>query len=184
MKGTETKLKGCFILEPQVFIDDRGYFFESYNFDKVKEILGYAPTFVQDNQSKSTFGVVRGLHMQSGEHSQAKLVRVIEGKVLDIAVDARLNSPTFGEWVAVELSAENQKQLFVPRGFLHGFSVLSESATFFYKCDNVYNKASENGVNPLDATLNIDWGLQLDEMTLSSKDEEAQSFKSFKEVLR
>lgn len=184
MKGTETKLKGCFILEPQVFTDDRGYFFESYNTDKLKEILGYSPIFVQDNQSKSTFGVVRGLHLQSGAHAQAKLVRVIEGKVLDVAVDARVSSPTFGEWVAVELSAENQKQLFVPRGFLHGFSVLSETATFFYKCDNGYNKASENGVDPLDAALNIDWGLNLDEMTLSSKDQDAQSFQSFKDALR
>ena len=182
MKGKETKLKGCFILEPQIFKDDRGYFFESYNEDKLSKILGHSPKFVQDNQSRSTFGVVRGLHLQSGEHAQAKLVRVIEGKVLDIAVDARFNSPTFGQWVAVELSADNQRQLFIPKGFLHGFSVLSEHATFFYKCDNGYNKASENGIYPLDKELNIDWGLQLEEMILSAKDEEAPSFQSFKKL--
>ncbi|RZK00211.1 MAG: dTDP-4-dehydrorhamnose 3,5-epimerase, partial [Flavobacterium sp.] len=146
MKAIQTKLKGCFILEPAVFADDRGYFFESYNEDKLRDILGYSPKFVQDNQSRSSQGVVRGLHLQSGIHAQAKLVRVIEGAVIDVAVDARVDSPTFGEWVAVELSAENKKQFFVPRGFLHGFSVLSENATFFYKCDNFFNKASETGV--------------------------------------
>ncbi|WP_291062644.1 MULTISPECIES: dTDP-4-dehydrorhamnose 3,5-epimerase [unclassified Empedobacter] len=180
MKATETKLKGCFILEPTVFEDSRGYFFESYNENKIEEILGYKPTFVQDNQSKSSYGVVRGLHMQAGEHAQAKLVRVVEGAVIDVAVDVRPNSETYGQSVAVELSAENKKQLFIPRGFLHGFSVISDSATFFYKCDNGYNKASENGVNPLDQELNIDWQIPSDKMIISEKDEEAQSFGEFK----
>ncbi|MGV0922702.1 dTDP-4-dehydrorhamnose 3,5-epimerase [Empedobacter tilapiae] len=180
MKVTETKLKGCFILEPTVFEDSRGYFFESYNENKLEEILGYKPTFVQDNQSRSSYGVVRGLHMQAGEHAQAKLVRVIEGSVIDVAVDVRPNSETYGESVAIELSADNKKQLFIPRGFLHGFSVISEKATFFYKCDNNYNKASEDGVNPIDDELNIDWQIAIDQMIISEKDQEAQSFSTFK----
>lgn len=180
MKGIATKLEGCFILEPQVFEDERGYFYESFNQTKISEILGFSPNFVQDNQSRSQYGVVRGLHLQTGEHAQAKLVRVIEGKVLDIAVDVRSDSPTFGQWISVELSAENKRQLFIPRGFLHGFSVLSDHATFFYKCDNGYNKESENGVNPLDIDLAIDWQIPLDQMILSEKDQEAQSFETFK----
>ena len=180
MNAIETKLKGCFILEPTVFEDERGYFFESYNENKMEQILGYKPTFVQDNQSKSSYGVVRGLHMQAGEHSQAKLVRVVEGAVIDVAVDVRPDSPTYGESVAVELSADNKRQLFIPRGFLHGFSVISETATFFYKCDNGYNKASEDGINPIDADLAIDWQIPADKMLLSEKDKEAQSFHDFK----
>jgi dTDP-4-dehydrorhamnose 3,5-epimerase len=183
MIATETKLRGCFVLEPSVFNDDRGYFFESYNEEKLKTILGYSPHFVQDNQSKSTYGVVRGLHLQAGTYAQAKLVRVIEGAVLDIVVDVRPDSATFGEWFSIELSLANHKQLFIPRGFLHGFSVLSETATFFYKCDNVYNKAAENGINPLDASLQIDWRIALNDMILSDKDKEAQSFESFKGLL-
>lgn len=179
MKGIETKLKGCFILEPTVFEDERGYFFESFNENKLEAILGFKPSFVQDNQSKSSYGVVRGLHMQAGEHSQAKLVRVVEGAVIDVAVDVRKDSPTFGQSVAVELSAENKRQLFVPRGFLHGFSVVSESAVFFYKCDNGYNKESEDGVNPLDRDLAIDWQLESKDMILSEKDKEGQSFSDF-----
>ena len=180
MNATETKLKGCFILEPTIFEDERGYFFESYNENKIETILGYKPNFVQDNQSKSSYGVVRGLHMQTGEHSQAKLVRVVDGAVIDVAVDARPDSPTFGQSVAVELSADNKRQLFIPRGFLHGFSVISETATFFYKCDNGYNKASENGVNPLDESLDINWQIPADQMILSEKDKDAQSFQTFK----
>ncbi|WP_313581544.1 dTDP-4-dehydrorhamnose 3,5-epimerase [Chishuiella sp.] len=180
MKATETKLKGCFILEPTVFEDSRGYFFESYNENKIKEILGYVPNFVQDNQSNSSYGVIRGLHIQEGDYAQAKLVRVVEGSVIDVAVDVRPESETFGQSVAVELSAENKKQLFIPRGFLHGFSVISEKATFFYKCDNGYNKSSENGVNPLDPELRIEWGIPEDKMIISEKDLEAQSFDSFK----
>ncbi|RLZ10504.1 dTDP-4-dehydrorhamnose 3,5-epimerase [Faecalibacter macacae] len=180
MNAIETKLKGCFILEPTVFEDERGYFFESYNENKMEQILGYKPTFVQDNQSKSSYGVVRGLHMQAGEHSQAKLVRVVEGAVIDVAVDVRPESPTYGESVAVELSADNKRQLFIPRGFLHGFSVISDTATFFYKCDNGYNKESEDGVNPIDVDLNIDWQISADKMLLSEKDKVAQAFADFK----
>lgn len=180
MKGIETKLKGCFILEPTVFEDERGYFFESFNENKLEAILGYKPSFVQDNQSKSSYGVVRGLHMQAGEYAQAKLVRVIEGTVIDVAVDVRKDSPTYGQSVAVELSAENKKQLFIPRGFLHGFSVVSDTAVFFYKCDNGYNKESEDGIHPLDTDLAIDWQLQAERMLLSDKDKEAQSFSDFK----
>lgn len=181
MKATETKLKGCFILEPTVFEDSRGYFFESYNENKLEEILGYKPSFVQDNQSNSSYGVIRGLHMQAGEYSQAKLVRVVEGSVIDVAVDVRPESETYGQSIAVELSAKNKKQLFIPRGFLHGFSVISDQATFFYKCDNSYNKSSENGVNPLDSQLDIDWGISEDKMIISDKDKEAQLFKEFTE---
>lgn len=176
MKYTETKLSGCFILEPAVFEDERGYFFESYNENRLTAILGHNPHFVQDNQSKSQFGVVRGLHRQTGEHAQAKLVRVLEGCVLDVAVDVRPDSPTYGQHVAVELSAENKKQMFVPRGFLHGFAVLSEQAVFSYKCDNNYNKEAEDGVHPLDAQLGIDWQIPVDQMILSQKDQEAQNF--------
>lgn len=183
MKATETLLTGCFILEPNVFEDDRGYFFESYNTNSLASILGFSPNFVQDNQSKSSYGVVRGLHMQTGEHGQAKLVRVLEGRVLDVAVDVRKGSPTFGQFVAVELSAENKKQLFIPRGFLHGFSVLSEAAVFSYKCDNFYHKEAENGINPLDADLSIDWGVTPGQVLLSDKDREAQSFAAFRSAL-
>ncbi len=179
MKGIETHLKGCFIIEPTVFEDSRGYFYESYNEAKLEEILGYSPKFVQDNQSKSSYGVVRGLHMQSGDFQQAKLVRVVEGEVIDVAVDVRKDSPTYGQHVAVRLSAENRRQLFIPRGFLHGFSVVSETATFLYKCDNVYNKESEDGVYPLDKFLDIDWGVAKEEMIISDKDQEAQSFETF-----
>ncbi len=180
MNAIETKLKGCFILEPTVFEDERGYFFESYNENKFEQILGYKPTFVQDNQSKSSYGVVRGLHMQAGEYSQAKLVRVVEGAVIDVAVDVRPGSETYGQSIAVELSAENKRQLFIPRGFLHGFSVISKSAVFFYKCDNGYNKESEDGVYPLDKDLAIDWQIPVDEMILSDKDKQAQTFEFFK----
>ncbi|WP_185213181.1 dTDP-4-dehydrorhamnose 3,5-epimerase [Sphingobacterium mizutaii] len=176
MKAIETILKGCFIIEPSVFQDSRGYFFESYNQIKFEELTGLNPVFLQDNQSKSSYGVIRGLHQQTGEFAQAKLVRVLEGKVLDIAVDVREGSETYGEHVAVELSEENNRQLFIPRGFLHGFAVLSDSATFFYKCDNVYNKESEDGVNPLDQTLAVDWEVPLEDMILSEKDKNARSF--------
>ena len=177
MKIIATKLKGCFLIEPAVFEDERGYFFESFNEKKLQEVLGYAPRFVQDNQSKSSYGVVRGLHQQLGNSAQAKLVRVVEGTVLDVVVDARKNSPTYGQSLAVELSAENKKQLFIPRGFLHGFSVLSKEAVFFYKCDNFYDKDAEAGVHPLDPDLQIDWKIAVDEMILSEKDKNAPMFK-------
>jgi dTDP-4-dehydrorhamnose 3,5-epimerase len=176
MKVIETKLKGCFILEPTIFEDSRGYFFEAFSKAKFEEVTGVNSDFVQDNQSKSSYGVVRGLHQQVGEYAQAKLVRVLEGKVLDVAVDVREGSPTYGEHVAVELSAENNRQLYIPRGFLHGFAVISETATFFYKCDNIYNKASEDSVHPLDGTLAVDWQIPLNEIILSAKDEGARAF--------
>lgn len=170
MNIQETKLKDCFILEPRKFEDERGYFFESFNEKTFNELTDTNTHFVQDNQSFSTKGVIRGLHAQAGAHAQAKLVRVLKGEVIDVAVDARPNSPTFGLHVAVHLSAENNKQLFVPRGFLHGFSVLSEEAVFFYKCDNFYNKESEQGVLYNSPELNIDWGIDTKSEILSEKD--------------
>lgn len=177
MNVTETKLKGCFILEPAKYGDSRGYFFESFNEQTFNKLTGTRTHFVQDNQSYSTRGVLRGLHAQSGEHAQAKLVRVVQGEVLDVAVDVRPDSLTFGQHVAVKLSADNNLQLFVPRGFLHGFVVLSDVATFFYKCDNFYNKASECGIYPLDKDLGVDWEIPLEDIILSEKDKEAPSFK-------
>ncbi len=177
MKVIETKLEGCFILEPDKYGDSRGYFMESFNENTFNELTATKIHFVQDNQSYSTRGVLRGLHAQAGEHAQAKLVRVLEGEVIDIAVDVRPDSYTFGQYVAVNLSADNNLQLFVPRGFLHGFVVLSETATFFYKCDNFYHKESECGVNPLDEDLAVDWQIPVDEMILSEKDQSAPTFK-------
>ncbi|MGB5273412.1 MAG: dTDP-4-dehydrorhamnose 3,5-epimerase [Flavobacteriaceae bacterium] len=170
MKVTETKLKGCFILEPKVFVDDRGYFMESYNEELFNDSIGRKVLFVQDNQSFSTKGVVRALHRQIGEHAQAKLVRVLQGCVLDVAVDMRTDSPTYGQHVAVELSYENRKQLFIPRGFAHGFVALSDTVEFFYKCDNYYNKASERGIIYNDTTLNINWILPQEQLFISEKD--------------
>jgi dTDP-4-dehydrorhamnose 3,5-epimerase len=170
MKVTETKLKGCFILEPKVFVDDRGYFMESYNEELFNDSIGRKVHFVQDNQSFSTKGVVRALHRQIGEHAQAKLVRVLQGCVLDVAVDMRTDSPTYGQHVAVELSYENRKQLFIPRGFAHGFVALSDTVEFFYKCDNYYNKAAERGIIYNDITLNIDWILPQEQLIISEKD--------------
>ncbi|WP_419213226.1 dTDP-4-dehydrorhamnose 3,5-epimerase [Maribacter sp. X9] len=166
----ETKLKGCFVLEPNVFSDNRGYFFESYNEEKFAKGIGTKIDFVQDNQSFSSHGVIRAIHYQLGEHSQAKLVRVLSGKILDVAVDLRGDSPTFGQHFSIELSAENKKQLFIPRGFGHGFSVLSETAEFFYKCDNFYNKESEGGIVYNDTTLAIDWQLAPKSIKVSEKD--------------
>jgi dTDP-4-dehydrorhamnose 3,5-epimerase len=178
MHVVETKLKGCFILEPKKFGDSRGYFMESFNAQTFQELTGVETQFVQDNQSYSSKGVLRGLHAQAGAHAQAKLVRVLQGAVLDVAVDIRQGSETYGQYVAVELSEENNKQLFVPRGFLHGFVVLSDTATFFYKCDNYYHKDAECGIHPLDETLGIDWKLPVEELILSDKDQEAPSFKA------
>ncbi|MBP1838696.1 dTDP-4-dehydrorhamnose 3,5-epimerase [Formosa algae] len=170
MTVTETKLKDCFVLEPQVFGDKRGYFLESYNAETFNKLTGLNVTFVQDNESFSSRGVLRGLHYQLGEHAQAKLVRVVKGEVLDVAVDIRIGSPTFGQHVAVKLTEENKKQLFVPRGFAHGFVVLSETAIFSYKCDNFYNKASEGGIIYNDKTIDIDWKINESEMLISEKD--------------
>ena len=170
LKFTETKLKGCFILEPKIIKDERGYFMESFNEKTFSEGVGQKVTFVQDNQSFSTKGVLRGLHYQTGEHAQAKLVRVLQGEVLDVAVDIRPNSKTFGQYEAIVLSSENQKQFFVPRGFAHGFLVLSETAVFFYKCDNFYNKESEGGIDFNDKTIGIDWQFPLENLIISEKD--------------
>ena len=170
MTATETKLKGCFIIEPQVFKDNRGYFFESFNQDSFNELIGEAIDFVQDNESFSSKGVLRGLHFQKGGYAQAKLVRVVKGKVLDVVVDMRKNSPTFSKHFSIELSEENKTQLFVPKGFAHGFIVLSETATFSYKCDNFYDKASEQGLRYDDPSLGIDWKLPSNELIVSDKD--------------
>jgi dTDP-4-dehydrorhamnose 3,5-epimerase len=170
MTFTETKLKGCFILEPTIFRDDRGYFMESFNKARFDEVVGARVNFVQDNQSFSTKGVLRGLHYQIGAYAQAKLVRVLNGSVLDIAVDLRKKSATFGHYLAVELSAENKKQMYIPKGFAHGFVVLSDAADFFYKCDNYYNKESEGGIYYADPSLAIDWKLPLDQLIVSGKD--------------
>jgi len=177
MQAQETALKGCFILEPRVFKDDRGYFFESFNKQTFDELVGQNVHFVQDNQSFSQYGVIRGIHFQKGAHAQAKLVRVLEGEVLDVAVDLREGSPTYGQHVAVRLNAENNRQLFVPRGFGHGFSVLSETAVFAYKCDNYYQKASEGGIVYNDPTLAIDWGIPKEKIQVSEKDLNLSIFK-------
>lgn len=169
MKAIKTEIDGVYILEPRVFEDARGYFFESYNKESLKE-QGIDYDFIQDNQSKSLYGTVRGIHFQKGEYAQAKLVRVLEGKVLDVAVDLRQGSKTFGKHVAVELSAENNLQLLIPRGFGHGFAVLSEMAVFAYKCDNVYCKAAEGGLRFNDQDINIDWKIDEKDAILSEKD--------------
>ncbi|MBR1778230.1 MAG: dTDP-4-dehydrorhamnose 3,5-epimerase [Alphaproteobacteria bacterium] len=169
MPFIETKIPGVIIFEPRIFSDDRGYFFETYNENVFKE-AGIEAKFVQDNQSKSSYGVIRGLHFQKGEHAQAKLVRVLQGSVLDVAVDLRPGSNTFGQYVAVELSDVNNLQLFIPRGFAHGFSVLSRTAVFSYKCDNFYCKESEGGINCADPELGIDWHVPLESACLSEKD--------------
>lgn len=182
LKYTETKLKGCFILEPKIIKDERGYFIESFNERTFNEGIGQKVTFVQDNQSFSIKGVLRGLHYQCGEHAQAKLVRVLHGEVLDVAVDLRPNSETFGQYEAVLLSAENQKQFFVPRGFAHGFLVLSETATFFYKCDNFYNKESEGGLIYNDKTVNIDWNFPFQDLIISDKDKVLPNLQNAKKL--
>lgn len=169
MKAISTELEGVVIIEPQLFGDERGYFFESYS-QRVFDELIRPIRFVQDNESKSRRGVLRGLHFQKGKFAQSKLVRVISGCVLDVAVDIRRGSPTFGRHVAVELSGENHRQLFVPRGFAHGFSVLSEEALFQYKCDNFYAPQAEGAIAWDDPDLDIDWGLAPDEVLLSPKD--------------
>ena len=170
MNVIDTDISGVKILEPRIFGDARGYFFESFRASDVDSLLGCHVEFVQENQSRSCRGVVRGLHFQLPPHAQAKLVRVVEGTVLDVAVDLRRNSPTYGRHVAVELSAANCRQLFIPRGFAHGFAVLSDFATFIYKCDNYYAPQAEGGILWNDPTVAIDWRLRPDEIILSEKD--------------
>ncbi len=169
MKVIKTDIEGVVIIEPTLFGDERGYFFESYSQQKFDELVRPI-RFVQDNESKSKYGVLRGLHFQKGKYAQSKLVRVVEGRVLDVAVDIRRGSPTFGKYVSVELSAENKRQFFVPRGFAHGFVVLSPTATFQYKCDNLYAPSEEGSVIWNDPTIAIDWGVKSEDIILSAKD--------------
>lgn len=165
-----TPIPGLLVFEPQVWADERGYFFEAFNAQTFKA-AGIEANFVQDNQARSTFGVLRGLHYQLDSFAQAKLVRVLEGEVLDVVVDIRPQSPTYGQSYSIRLSAENKKQLFVPKGFAHGYVVLSPTAEFFYKCDNFYSKAHEGGIHYNDPQLQIDWGIDLNEAILSEKDQ-------------
>ena len=176
MNVIETGIPGLLILEPRVFGDSRGYFFEAYNLEAFREAVGEVD-FVQDNESRSSYGVVRGLHFQKGEWAQAKLVRVVEGRVLDVAVDLRPGSPTYGRHASVELTGENHRQLFIPRGFAHGFSVLSETAVFQYKCDNYYHPEAEGAVAWDDPDLAIDWQIPADRVLLSVKDRNHPLFK-------
>ena len=176
MKVKSTPLKNCYIIEPTVFEDDRGYFYEKFNEQKFEQLTGMNGHFVQDNVSKSSYGVLRGLHLQKGDMAQAKLVSCLEGRVWDVAVDLREDSPTFGQWFGVELSAENRLQFYIPRGFAHGFSVLSPTAVFAYKCDNFYNKESEGGIIWNDAEFGIDWKLPMSDIILSEKDKVQKTF--------
>lgn len=169
MKAIKTAIEDVVIIEPDVFGDSRGYFFESYSQKKFDELVRPVK-FVQDNESKSKYGVLRGLHFQNGANAQSKLVRVVKGRVLDIAVDIRKGSPTFGKYVAVELTEDNHRQLFVPRGFAHGFSVLSEEAIFQYKCDNLYAPHAEGAIAWNDPEIGIDWQLPAEDVLLSAKD--------------
>ena len=175
-----TTLEGCFIIEPKVFDDERGYFFESFHQKKFQELTGVKTQFVQDNQSMSQRGVLRGLHFQTGEYAQSKLVRVIQGSVLDVAVDLRKDSSTFGKHFSILLSEKNKLQLFIPRGFAHGFVVLENDTIFSYKCDNYYNKSAEEGVMYNDPDLDIDWVLEEDEIILSDKDKKLKQFNDVK----
>ena len=177
MKIEKTNIEGCLIIEATVFKDERGYFFESFNQQRFIEVLGLDINFVQDNQSFSTKGVLRGLHYQKGEHAQAKLVRVLQGEVLDVAVDLRKESSTYGNVVSTLLSSENHKQMFVPRGCAHGFVTLSDTASFFYKCDNYYNQASEAGIMYNDPAFNIDWKFPEKALIVSDKDKVLPNFK-------
>ena len=175
MEYRKTEIEGVYIIEPRVFGDERGYFFEAWKRQEFEENIGKV-NFIQDNESKSVFGVLRGLHYQKGELSQAKLVRVISGRVLDVAVDLRKGSPTFGKHVAVELSGDNKRQFFIPRGFAHGFLVLSDEAVFTYKVDNPYAPQAEASILWNDADLAIDWPISTEKLILSQKDREATSF--------
>jgi|TARA_B110000908_G_scaffold40924_1_gene49675 dTDP-4-dehydrorhamnose 3,5-epimerase len=176
---TETNLAGCFIIEPIVFNDERGSFYESFHKTKFAEKTGLDIEFVQDNQSRSQKGALRGLHFQENEFAQAKLVRVVKGKVLDVVVDLRKESQTFGKSFSIILSGENNKQLFVPRGFAHGFYVLENETIFNYKCDNYYHKEAEKGIRYNDSDLAIDWSLKDEKVILLEKDRQLMTFKQF-----
>jgi len=176
MEVIETSISGLKIIKPRVFTDPRGYFFESYNAREFAEKVTAGVTFVQDNESRSERGVIRGLHFQAGEYAQAKLIRCVSGRVLDVAVDLRRGSPTYGRHEAIELSGENRLQVFIPRGFAHGFAVLSDEAVFQYKCDNFYAPEAEGGIDPFDPTLAINWPFSRDEAILSEKDKHHPRF--------
>lgn len=178
MNRIETGFEGLYILEPKVFGDHRGYFLESYNLSTFKE-LGITNTFVQDNESFSSYGTLRGLHFQKGEFAQAKLVRAVKGKVLDVVVDIRPDSKTYGKSFTVELSEENKRIFMVPRGFAHGFAVLSETAIFQYKCDNLYSPANEGGIIYNDKDLSIDWKIPEEKILLSDKDKKLPTFQKY-----
>ena len=169
MNVIKTKIDGLVIIEPKLFVDERGYFFESFNQRDFTSAVGNV-TFVQDNESKSSYGVLRGLHFQLPPYSHSKLVRVIEGKVLDVAVDLRKSSPTYGHYVSVELTADNHRQFFIPKGFAHGFIVLSQQAVFQYKCDEFYHPEAEGAIAWNDPTINIDWQISAEDIILSAKD--------------
>jgi len=173
-----TDIEGVFLIEPKVFGDSRGYFFESYSQREFDEVIGPV-RFVQDNESKSLFGVMRGLHFQKPPYSQSKLLRCVRGAVLDVALDIRKGSPTYGKHISVELSESNHRQLFIPKGFAHGFAVLSEEAVFQYKCDEFYHPESEGGINIQDQGLGIDWGIPIEKAILSEKDLRHPLFSEF-----
>ena len=177
MEIVKTSIEGLVIIQPKVFEDERGYFMESYKESFIKENFPDI-YFIQDNESKSSYGVLRGLHFQKPPFEQTKLVRVVQGEVLDVAVDLRKNSPTFGKWESVVLSGDNKKQFFIPKGFAHGFVVLSKKAVFSYKVDNLYNISHESGINPLDTSLNIDWKISEDQLLLSIKDKHLPFFEN------
>lgn len=179
MQIEETKLSGCFLVTPDVHKDGRGYFMETYRQSWTEALGEFTSNFVQDNQSFSHYGTIRGLHFQRGEHAQAKWVRVLFGKILDVAVDLRSDSPTYGQYIAVELSASKHNQLWIPKGFAHGFSVLSETTVVCYKCDAYYDKEAESGIHPLDRSLNIDWGIATAKQRISPKDLALPSFNDF-----
>lgn len=183
MNIISTSIEGVVIIEPRIFEDSRGYFFESYNKQAFDEAVGHVD-FVQDNESRSVYGVMRGLHFQRPPHAQAKLVRCVRGRVLDVAVDIRVGSPTYGQHVAVELSEENHRQFFIPHGFAHGFAVLSDVAVFQYKCDNYYCPEADGGIAITDSSLGIDWRIDPTRAILSDKDTRHPLFKDFESPFR
>jgi dTDP-4-dehydrorhamnose 3,5-epimerase len=176
MQVITTPFEGLLIIEPRVFHDDRGYFFESFNQKEFVEKTGFTHTFVQDNQARSVKNVLRGLHYQNPPTPQAKLIRALEGAIWDVVVDIRPNSKTYGQWFGIELSAENKRQFLIPRGFAHGYSVLTDTAEILYKCDNLYDKAAEAGISYKDETLQIDWKIDLSQAIVSEKDLAQPSF--------
>ncbi len=179
MNFISTEFEGLWVIEPKIFGDERGYFFESFNQNFFEKETGISTNFVQDNQSMSSFGVLRGLHLQLGEYAQAKLVQALNGEILDVVIDMRPNSKTFGKSFSLVLSEENKKQLYIPRGFAHGFVVLSKSAKFFYKCDNFYSPKHESGIRYNDPDLSIDWHLVESQLIVSERDKNLPSFKEF-----